>query len=108
MTYRRIANWDIDFGGVVEAKGLRQFLGYNNYSEEFGIKFKDKEFRTTVRTSDLTMLHEIETNIIQLAHIRYSHHHRFGTGNDYGRPAADDEITYNLKTFGVRLPGWLR
>lgn len=108
MAYRKIANWLIDMGGVKEATGWRQILGVDQYSENIGIKFQDKEFRTIIRSSDLTILSEIEQNIIKLAHVRYSHHHRFGTGNDYGRPSLDDEISDTLENLGVHLPGWLR
>lgn len=107
MTYRTVAKWKIDIGAQTEARGLARMFG-NLYTQEFGIKFRDREVRFTVKTSDLMTLTEVQRLLPQLARIRYQHHHKYGTGNDYGRPKEDDEITATLKNFGVKLPGWLR
>lgn len=107
MGYRTVAKWEIDVGARTEARGLSRMFGYL-YTQEFGVKFRGKETRFTVKTSDLMTLSEVERLLPQLARIRYQHHHTHGTGNDYGRPPEDDEITATLESFGIRLPGWLR
>ncbi len=107
MSYRSVAKWEIDIGETQETQGLARMFG-SLYRQEFGIKFRNQETRFTVKTSDLMTLREIERLLPQLARIRYQHHHKHGTGNDYGRPVEDDEITATLEGFGVRLPGWLR
>ncbi len=107
MPYRTVAKWEIDIGSLNETRGITRMFGHL-YSQEFCIKFRDKETRFTVKTSDLMSLNEIARLLPQLARIRYQHHHKYGTGNDYGRPKEDDEITETLEGFGVRLPGWLR
>lgn len=107
MGYRTVAKWEIDIGEMQETQGLARMFG-SLYRQEFGIKFRNQETRFTVKTSDLMTLREIERLLPQLARIRYQHHHKYGTGNDYGRPVEDDEITATLEGFGVRLPGSLR
>lgn len=108
MTYRTIANWQIEIGPIQEAKGWRSILGIGQFSEEFGIKFRDKETRFTVRTSDITSLYEIEHNLKQLAHARYSYHHQCGLGNASTMDPYDGAITSTLESFGVHLPSWLK
>ncbi len=81
MGYRSVAKWKIDMSGVQNAGGWREFFGVNHLSEEFGIKFREREIRFTVRTADFMTLSEIEHILPALARARYRYHHRYGTGN---------------------------
>ena len=108
MGYRTVAKWEIDMTGVQNAGGWREFFGFNHLSEEFGIKFREREIRFIVRTSDLMTLTEIEHILPSLARARYRYHHRYGTGNEYNRDTEDIDLSERLENFGIRLPGWLR
>ena len=108
MRYRAVAKWEIDIGSVVEASGWRRNFGVGQFTQEFGVKFRGRETRFTVRTSDLMTLTEIERALPALARARYRYHHKYGTGNEYNRDTEDIELTETLENFGVHLPGWLR
>lgn len=106
MTYRRFANWDIELGGIRQVNGIRSLVW--THEEEFGIKFRQRETRFTVRTTDMMSLTEIERLLPELARVRADYHHKMGTGNEANLHPRDIEITGILENFGVSLPYWLK
>lgn len=108
MRYRQVAKWEITISDVKEDRGLRGFLGINQYSQEISIRFKGREALLTVRTSDLMTLDQINRLLPELARRRYQHHHKYGTGNMYNLEMSEGGIAEELEKLGVRLPDWLK
>jgi len=108
MRYRKVTKWDIATSEIKEDRGLRGFLGIGQFSQEIGIRFKNRETRLTVRTSNLMTLEEINRKLPELARRRYQRHHKYGTGNMHNLEKSEDGLDKELEKLGVHLPKWLK
>lgn len=91
-----------------ESRGLLRWLKIWHLSEDISIRYQDKETTLTVRASDPAVIRDIELQIETLARVRSASQRRYGRASMYHPAPEDDEVTQKLKTYGVRLPYWLK
>lgn len=104
MTYRKVANWEIDIGDRQEETGWRRTLGISQFTQEFGIRANDREIRIKKRTMAVMTLDQIETALPLLAH---ACQRNLEKEHQRGKISQKLDLIRDLEGLGVKLPSWL-